>query len=117
MNRPKRPAASRRINPANSKEPRLRKNRSLLYIDKPIEIELPAGATLKLTDGETTQESVPGIATDHGAPKKRDELVVGGEYDLSLADKAPTNEVSFGWKPPINLIQRNNRNHLSDVVK
>jgi hypothetical protein len=74
----------------------LGKHRSLLYVDKSVEIELQAGATLKLADGETFQEKTPEITTDHGAPKKLDDLVVGGEYDLSLADNAHSNEVSPG---------------------
>ncbi len=49
---------------------RLGKHRSLLYVDKPVQ----AGATLKLADGETTQEKTPEITTDHGAPKKLDDL-------------------------------------------
>jgi len=75
---------------------KLGKYRSLLYVDKSVEIELQAGATLKLADGETTQEKTPEITTDHGAPKKLDDLFVGGEYDLSLADKGHSNEVSPG---------------------
>ncbi len=68
----------------------LGKHRSILYVDKPVEIELRAGATLKLADGETSLESDPEITTDHGAPKKLDDLSVGGEYDLSLADTVYT---------------------------
>lgn len=75
---------------------KLGKYRSLLYVDKSVEIELQAGATLKLADGETKQETTPEITTDHGAPKKLDDLIVGGEYDLSLADKRHSNEVSPG---------------------
>ncbi|MBI1346532.1 hypothetical protein GC163_09615 [bacterium] len=62
----------------------LGKHNSLLYVDKPIEIELKAGATLKLADNETPLETVAEITTDHGAPKKLDDLSVGGEYDRSL---------------------------------
>ena len=75
---------------------RLGRHQSLLYVDKSVEIELRAGATLKLADGETTSEKTPEITTDHGAPKKLDDLSVGGEYDLSLADKTHSNEVSPG---------------------
>jgi len=75
---------------------KLGKHRSLLYVDKSVEIELQAGAILKLADGETTQEKTPEITTDHGAPKTRDDLEVGGEYDLSLADQAHSNEISPG---------------------
>lgn len=69
---------------------KLAKHRSLLYIDKSIEIELQAGATLKLADGETVLEAVAEITTDHGAPKKLDDLSVGGEYDLGLKNTVYT---------------------------
>lgn len=75
---------------------KLGKHRSLLYVDKSVEIELQAGATLKLADEETTQEKTPEITTDHGPPKKLDDLVVGGDYDLSLTDNGHSNEVSPG---------------------
>jgi hypothetical protein len=68
----------------------LAKHRSILYVDKPIEIELQAGATLKLADGETMLEPVAEITTDHGAPKKLDDLSVGGEYDLGLGNTVYT---------------------------
>lgn len=62
----------------------LKKHRSLLFVDKAIDIELQAGATLKLKDGQTVLEKTAEITTDHGAPKKIDDLVVGGNYDLEL---------------------------------
>ena len=74
----------------------LGKHQSLLYVDKSVEIELRAGATLKLADGATTSEQNPEITTDHGASKKLDDLSVGGDYDLSLADETHSNEVSPG---------------------
>ena len=58
----------------------LHKHRSLLYVDKSIEIELQKGATLKLADGEAKLETVPEITTDQDAGKKLDDLSVGGEY-------------------------------------
>lgn len=61
---------------------RLGKHRSLLYVDKPITIELKRGAVLKLADGETQLEPEPEITIDHGAPKKLNDLQVGGEFDL-----------------------------------
>lgn len=64
----------------------LGQHRSLLYVDKSVEIELKAGATLKLADGATKLEKEAEITTDHGAPKRIDDLAVGGDYDLSLAD-------------------------------
>ena len=68
----------------------LGRHRSLLYVDKSIEIELRAGATLKLADNETSLESVAEITTDHGAPKKLDDLSVGGEYDLAVEETVYT---------------------------
>ncbi len=69
---------------------KLGQHRSLLYVDKSIEIELQAGATLKLADGETILESEAEITTDHGAPKKLDDFSVGGEYDLALKETVYT---------------------------
>jgi hypothetical protein len=63
---------------------KLGKHQSILYVDKSVEIELQANATLKLADGETILEPTAEITTDHGAPKKLDDLSVGGEYDLGL---------------------------------
>jgi glyoxylase-like metal-dependent hydrolase (beta-lactamase superfamily II) len=62
---------------------KLGKHRSLLYVDKPVDIVLQAGATLKLADNETKLESTPEITTDQDAAKKLDDLHVGGEFDLS----------------------------------
>ncbi len=56
------------------------KHRSLLYVDKSVEIELQEGATLKLADRETKLETVPEITTDQDAGKKLDDLSIGGEY-------------------------------------
>jgi hypothetical protein len=75
---------------------RLGRHRSMLYIEKPVEIELQSGATLKLADGETVLEATPEITTDHGASKKLDDLVVGGEYDLSLGNKGYSNDMAPG---------------------
>ena len=86
---------------------KLARHRSLLYVDKSIEIELQTGATLKLADGETILEPTAEITTDHGAPKKLDDLSAGGEYDLGLKDTVYTividgegkdgNPDSFAW--------------------
>jgi len=62
----------------------LKKHRSLLYVDRSIDIELQAGATLKLADHVTRLEKSAEITTDHGAPKTYDDLSVGGDYDLGL---------------------------------
>lgn len=59
------------------------KFRSILYVDKPIDIELQAGATLKLPDNDTALEKTPEITTDQGITKKIDDLAAGGSYDLS----------------------------------
>ena len=58
------------------------KYNSILYVDKSIDIELQAGATLKLPDNETVLESMPEITTDQGVAKKIDDLEAGGNYDL-----------------------------------
>lgn len=60
----------------------LGRHRAMLFVEKPISIELCAGATLKLADGETLIESTPEITTDQDAGKKLDDLEVGGEFDL-----------------------------------
>jgi hypothetical protein len=62
---------------------RLGKHRALLYVDKPVEIELQQGATLKLADGETQLEAEPEITTDQDAAKKLDDLAMGGQFDRS----------------------------------
>lgn len=62
---------------------KLNKHRSLLYVDKSVEIELREGATLKLADRETKLETVPEITTDQDAGKKLDDLSVAGEYSAS----------------------------------
>lgn len=62
---------------------RLGRHRSLLCVDKPIQIELQPGAVLKLADGETQLEKDPEITIDHGAPKRLDDLEVGGDFDLT----------------------------------
>ncbi len=64
----------------------LGKHRSIVYVDKSVEIELQSKATLKLANGETILEPTAEITTDHGAPKKLDDLSGGGEYDLGLKD-------------------------------
>jgi hypothetical protein len=60
----------------------LSRHRSLLYVDKPIHIELRDGATLKLADHSTKLEAAPEITTDQDAGKKLDDLEVGGSFDL-----------------------------------
>lgn len=62
---------------------KLGKHRSLLYVDKSVEIELQDGATLKLADHETKLEAAPEITTDQDAGKKLDDLTIGGEFDCS----------------------------------
>ncbi len=60
----------------------LTKHRSILYVDKPIHIELSEGAVLKLADQTTHLEAEPEITTDQDAGKKLDDLEVGGSFDL-----------------------------------
>ncbi|MCX6889536.1 MAG: hypothetical protein NTU71_08940, partial [Verrucomicrobia bacterium] len=61
----------------------LTKHRAILYVDKSIEIELMAGATLKLADDFCKLEKAGEITTDQDAGKKLDDLEIGGDYDLS----------------------------------
>ncbi|HVX62809.1 MAG TPA: hypothetical protein VHC19_19475 [Pirellulales bacterium] len=61
----------------------LGKHRSILYVDKPVEIELKEGATLKLAPGVTKLEAEGEITTDQDAGKKLDDLELGGLFDLS----------------------------------
>lgn len=59
------------------------RHRALLYVDKPLEIELQKGATLRMADHSTELEATPEITTDQDAGKKLDDLAVGGEFDRS----------------------------------
>ena len=60
----------------------LKKHRAILYVDKSVEIELMAGATLKLADNVCHKESVGEITTDQDSGKKIDDLEIGGAYDM-----------------------------------
>lgn len=61
----------------------LGKHRSVLYVDKSVEIELKDGATLKLAPGVTKLEADGEITTDQDAGKKLDDLEVGGQFDIT----------------------------------
>ncbi len=61
----------------------LKKYRAILYVDKSVEVELMAGATLKLADDICKLEKAGEITTDQDAGKKLDDLEIGGDYDLS----------------------------------
>ncbi len=61
----------------------LSRHRAILYVDKPIEIELREGAILKLADDVCRREPHGEITTDQDAGKKLDDLEIGGEHDLS----------------------------------
>ena len=60
---------------------RLNRHRSLLYVDKAIDIEFRTGATLKLADHETQLQTSPEVTIDHGAAKTLNDLEVGGALD------------------------------------
>jgi hypothetical protein len=79
----------------------LGKHRSMVYVDKPLDIELEAGATLKLADRQSQLEREPEITTDHGAPKTIDDFEAGGSYDLALGEVIYTiridGEGTFTW--------------------
>ncbi len=62
---------------------KLSRHRSLLYVDKSIEIELQEGAILKLADHQSQLEKIPEITTDQDAGKKLDDLSIGGTYSSS----------------------------------
>ncbi len=57
--------------------------RSMLYVDKPIEIELREGAILKLAPNTCNIETDGEITTDQDAGKKLDDLEIGGLFDRS----------------------------------
>lgn len=80
---------------------KLGKHRSMVYVDKPLDIELEAGATLKLADRQSQLEREPEITTDHGAPKSIDDFQAGGSYDLGLGEVIYTvridGEGTFTW--------------------
>ena len=61
----------------------LSKHRAMLYVDKPVEIELRADATLKLAPGTCKLEPDGEITTDQDAGKKLDDLEVGGRFDTA----------------------------------
>jgi hypothetical protein len=60
----------------------LGKHRSILYIDKSIEIELREGATLQLAPNVTKREATGEITTDQDASKKLDDLEIGGQFNV-----------------------------------
>jgi hypothetical protein len=60
----------------------LGRHQSILYVDKPIDIELADGAILKLADDQTVLSPDPEITTDHSR-KTIDDLEMGGTYDLT----------------------------------
>jgi hypothetical protein len=60
----------------------LGRHQAMLFIDKPLDLELSAGATLRLAAGQTRLETIPEITTDHSA-KTIDDLEMGGTYDRS----------------------------------
>lgn len=61
----------------------LARHRAMLSVEKPIEIELRAGATLRLAPGVSVREPDGEITTDQDAGKKLDDLEVGGRFDLA----------------------------------
>lgn len=61
----------------------LTKHRSILYVDKSIELELREGAALKLAAEVAKVEARGEITTDQDAAKKLDDLSIGGEFDVT----------------------------------
>lgn len=64
----------------------LGRHRSMLYVDKPVHIELREGAVLKLADDTCRREAVGEITTDQDSSKKLDDLEIGGAHDLSAPE-------------------------------
>lgn len=60
---------------------KLGKHQSILYVDKPVHIELKPGATLKLADGCCTPGTAGEITIDQDSQEgKLDDFEVGGEF-------------------------------------
>lgn len=59
----------------------LGRHQAMLYVDKPVDIELRSGAVFKLAANQTTLSDSAEITIDHGAPKKLNDLTVRGKYD------------------------------------
>ena len=61
------------------------KNRSILYCDKPMYIELEAGATLKLADDSNTLDHVGEIVTNQGSAMVLNDFSIRGTYSGATA--------------------------------
>lgn len=61
----------------------LGKHRAMLYVDKSVEIELQAGAVLRLAPDSCRREARGEITTDQDGGKKLDDLEVGGQFDVT----------------------------------
>ena len=61
----------------------LSRHRAILYVDKPVHLELQRGAVLKLRAGECRRMPQGEITTDQDAGKKLDDLEIGGAHDGS----------------------------------
>jgi hypothetical protein len=59
----------------------LTKHRSILYVDKAVQIELKEGATLKLAPNVCQRQPDGEITTDQDSGKKLDDLEIGGAHD------------------------------------
>ncbi|MFM1802882.1 MAG: hypothetical protein RJA81_2234 [Planctomycetota bacterium] len=89
------------------------KHRSILYVDKSVEIEFREGATLKLAPGVTKRESKGEITTDQDAGKKLDDLEIGGQFETSHKNPADGPEV-YGSTVYTILIDRVGENGQPD---
>ncbi len=65
----------------------LERHRAIIYIDKPIELVIEAGATLQLAKGVCKKEAVGEITTDQDAGKKLDDFEIGGAFTGDDASK------------------------------
>ena len=69
----------------------LGRHSSIVYVDKPLHIELQAGATLKLADGACRAGHSGEITVDQDARQgKRDDLEVGGSFQKLTAESTAT---------------------------
>lgn len=76
---------------------------SIIYIDKPLNIELLGGAILKLRDNEIPLGTEGEITTNQGVAKNLDDLSIGGTFtgtekiDYYVEIDSQTNPNTFKW--------------------
>jgi hypothetical protein len=97
-------------------EHKLGKHRSILYVDKPIHIELKAGAILKLADGVCRRDSSGEITVDQDASEgKLDDLEVGGEF--KLPDEKTAGSELYGATVYTIVIEKTGTDNKADTFR